>query len=100
MTRIAIIGSGEHAKKIAFEIEKIKNLSLAGFIDEKLKIGQSIQKINNKRYKVISNIKGLKNKKFKNIRFVIGIGSNYTRFKVVEDLKKKKIQIVKISEKL
>ena len=91
MTRIAIIGSGEHAKKIAFEIEKIKNLSLAGFVDEKLKIGESIQKINNKKYKVISNIKGLRNKKFKNIRFVIGIGSNYTRFKVVEDLKKKKI---------
>ena len=64
MTRIAIIGSGEHAKKIAFEIEKIKNLSLAGFVDEKLKIGESIQKINNKKYKVISNLKGLKNKKF------------------------------------
>ena len=48
MTRIAIIGSGEHAKKIAFEIEKIKSLSLAGFVDEKLKIGKPIQKINNK----------------------------------------------------
>ena len=93
MGKIAIIGSGEHAKKVAFEIEKIKNLNLIGFVDEKYKIGKVIQKINNKKIKVISNLKGLQNNKFKNITFVIGIGSNYTRFKVIEDIRRKKLKL-------
>ena len=38
-------------------------------------------------------MKGLKNKKFKNVSFVIGIGSNYTRFKVIQDLMKKNINL-------
>lgn len=93
MKKVAIIGSGEHAKKIAFEIDKIKNLKLVGFIDEKIKTGSTIQKINNKPIKVIDKLNGLKNVRYKNIYFVIGIGSNYKRFKVVEEIKKKKLKL-------
>lgn len=101
MNDIAIIGSGEHAKKVAIEIEKLNKFNLVGFVDEDKKINKIIQIIGNKKFKVISNLSGLKNKKFKNISFIIGIGSNYTRFKVFKDIKKKKIKIkwVKIVSK-
>ncbi len=93
MKNIAIIGSGEHAKKIAFEICKIRNYNLAGFIDEKIKIGSLIQKINNKKIKVIDNLKGLNKNKYKKMNFIIGIGSNYKRFKIVEEIKKLKLKL-------
>jgi len=93
MNEIAIIGSGEHAKKIAIEIEKIEYFNLIGFVDEKNKKGKLIQKINNKNLRVISNLNGLKKNKYKNVRFIIGIGNNYTRYKVIKDINKKKIKI-------
>ena len=93
MKKIAIIGSGEHAKKIAFEIDKIKDLNLIGFIEENFKIGTIIQKIKNKQIKVIDNLKGLRNKKYEKVSFVIGIGNNYTRFKVVEYINKLNLKL-------
>ena len=93
MKKIAIIGSGEHAKKIAFEIEKIKNLILVGYVDEKHKNGKIIQEIKGKKIKVISNLNGLKNNNFKNLTFVMGIGDNYTRFKIIKELREKKINL-------
>ena len=93
MKKIAIIGGGEHAKKVAIEIEKVGNFDLIGFVDEKYKNGKLIQKINNKNLKVISNLNGLKDNRYKNVGFIIGIGNNYTRYKVIKDIKKKKLKI-------
>ena len=100
MKKIAIIGSGEHAKKVAIEIEKVGNFDLIGFVDEKYKNGKLIQKINNKNLKVISNLNGLKDNRYKNVGFIIGIGNNYTRYKVIKDIKKKlKIKFYKVISK-
>ena len=98
MKKIAIIGSGEHAK-VAIEIEKVGNFDLIGFVDEKYKNGKLIQKINNKNLKVISNLNGLKDNRYKNVGFIIGIGNNYTRYKVIKYIKKLKIKFYKVISK-
>ena len=38
---------------------------------------------------MISNLNGLKDNRYKNVGFIIGIGNNYTRYKVIKDIKKK-----------
>lgn len=86
MKKILIIGSGDHSKVILSEIIQIKNYSVIGFVDEKLKKGTIVEIFNNKKYKVISNIKGIKKLLNNNTFGIIGIGSNFIRKKISEEI--------------
>ena len=88
MKKILIIGSGTHAKVILSEIIQIKGYRIIGFIDEYLKKGTIIESYKNQEYKIVSNIKGLKKLLKKNTFGIIGIGSNFIRKKVAEEINK------------
>jgi sugar O-acyltransferase (sialic acid O-acetyltransferase NeuD family) len=96
--KIIIIGSGDHAKSIAYEIFKLKKLEFCGFIDEFKKKNTTILINNNKKYKILGNIKSLNSNILRKHYFVIGVGINYKRAKIDSELKsyKKKIKWTKI----
>jgi sugar O-acyltransferase (sialic acid O-acetyltransferase NeuD family) len=84
MKEILIFGSGGHAKVIYSEIIKNKKLKFLGFVDEKKKRGEIIINQKKKYYNLgkISEVI----KKNNNFRGIIGIGLNFMRKKVYEDI--------------
>lgn len=100
MKSIIIIGSGAHSRVLINEIIKNKNYKIDGFLDEKKKPGQVI----NRKYKikVIGNLSKINKLNNKNTYFFIGIGENFKREKIVNLLKrtiKSKIKWAKIISK-
>lgn len=75
---VIIIGAGGHAKVIADIIEKSGD-NLIGFLDDSEEMQKKII-YNNK--KVIGKIEDCHN--YQNILFIVGIGNNHTRKKIVE----------------
>ena len=88
MKEILIFGSGLHSKVILSEIIQIKGYRVIGFVDENIKKGTIIENYKNKKYKVVSNIKGINKLLNKNTFGIIGIGSNFIRKKVAEEINK------------
>ena len=84
MKKILIFGSGGHAKVIYSEIIKDKNLEFLGFVDEAKKKGEIIISEKNTYYNLgkISEVIKKKN----DFKGIIGIGSNFIRKKVYEDI--------------
>ena len=88
MKKILIIGVGGHAKVILSEIIQIKGNRIIGFIDEFKKKNTIIESYKNKQYKVLGRIKDLKKIVDKNTFGIIGIGTNFNRKKVSEEINK------------
>ena len=88
MKKILIIGINAHAKVILSEIIQIKDYRVIGFIDEFKKKGTIIETYKNKQYKILGGIKELKKIVDKDTFGIIGIGENFTRKKVSEEINK------------
>ena len=88
MKEILIFGSGLHSKVILSEIIQIKGYRVIGFVDENIKKETIIETYKNKKYKVVSNIKGINKLLNKNTFGIIGMGSNFIRKKVAEEINK------------
>ena len=88
MKEILIIGSEDHARVVLSEIIRIKGYRVIGFVDENVKKGTIIENYKNKNYKEVGNIKEIKKLLNKNTFGIIGIGSNFIRKKVAEDINK------------
>tara|TARA_B100001989_G_scaffold9784_1_gene6354 strand:- start:1699 stop:2364 length:666 start_codon:yes stop_codon:yes gene_type:complete len=86
MKNILIFGSGYHSKVVFSEIIKLKKYNFIGFIDERKRKGLKILNYKNKTYKNLGKLKELINKK--KICGIIGVGDNYTREKIYNDVKK------------
>ena len=99
-TNIIIIGSGDHSKVIFSEISKIKKFNFKGFINE-IGINKKIKNFKqNYKLKNTGTIKNL-NKFIKENSFVVAIGNNITRKKVIKNMERKykKIKWEKIISK-
>ena len=97
---IIIIGSGDHSKVIFSEISKIKKFNFKGFINE-IGINKKIKNFKqNYKLKNTGTIKNL-NKFIKENSFVVAIGNNITRKKVIKNMERKykKIKWEKIISK-
>ena len=88
MKEILIFGSESHSRIVLSEIIQIKGYRVIGFVDENLKKETIIETYKNKKYKVVSNIKGINKLLNKNTFGIIGIGSNFIRKKVAEEINK------------
>ena len=88
MKEILIFRSGLYSKVILSEIIQIKGYRVIGFVDENIKKGTIIENYKNKKYKVVSNIKGINKLLNKNTFGIIGMGSNFIRKKVAEEINK------------
>jgi acetyltransferase EpsM len=84
MIKIIIFGSGSHAKVIYSEIIKKKKFKFLGFVDENEKKGKKII-TGKKNYYNLGNMSQVLSKK-NNIKGIIGIGSNFLRKKVSQDI--------------
>jgi len=89
MNKIIIIGGGGHAGITYDCILSQKKYEPIGYIDEKK---GNLDELGIKYHGNLENIKNLLNK-FNNLYFIIGIGDNYTRFKIVNLLKKNNLKI-------
>ena len=88
MKEILIFGSEGHARIVLSEIIQIKGYRVIGFVDELKKKGTIIENYKNKKYKVVGNIKGINKLLNKNTFGIIGIGSNFIRKKIAEEINK------------
>ena len=89
MKKIVIFGSGDHAKVVLTEILNLKKFKVAGFIDDKKKVGETLFKYLGKEYKNIDSLKSFAKKtKDQTISGIIGIGSNYLRKKIFNKVNK------------
>ena len=84
---IYIIGSGNHAKVIFFEILKINKFKILGFIDDFKKKGELIIKHKNKKYYNLGTINYLK--KLNKPNSIVAIGNNLIRSKIVKKIDNK-----------
>ena len=83
-----ILGSGDHAKVIYSEVSNIKKFSFKGFIN-KILLNEKIFKFDkNLKLKEIGKISNIK-KLILNNYFIVAIGKNNLRKKIVLDLEKK-----------
>ncbi len=83
-----IIGKGDHAKVIFSEVVRIKEFSFKGFIN-KISLNDKIFKLDkNLKYRNIGKISDIK-KFISNNYFVVAIGKNNLRKKIVLSLEKK-----------
>lgn len=90
--KLLIIGSGGHAKSIMNSVLKNKENEIIGFIDEYKKNKQEINGI-----KVIGKIKDIQKiiEKYTKCYFIVGIGDNFLRKKVFNQIIKSKIKNLK-----
>lgn len=90
---LIIFGSGFQAKVIFNSIITNRKYKFLGFVDNK-KINSTVLTFNKKEYKIIDNLINCKNlKKIKKLNGIIGIGSNFIRKKVFNEINKTKIKI-------
>jgi sugar O-acyltransferase (sialic acid O-acetyltransferase NeuD family) len=92
---IIIFGSGSHSKVVFSEIINLQNYNILGFVDDFTKKGKKIFKYNNINYFNLGSIKNFL--KYKNInKFmngggnnicgIIGVGYNYLRKKIRDEV--------------
>ncbi len=84
MKKIIIFGTGVHSKVVFSEIIQLRKFTILGFIDDFIGKGKIIETHKRKKYKNLGKIKDLK--KFKNVNGIIGIGANYERKKIFEEI--------------
>ena len=84
---LIIFGSGVHARVIFSEVIKLKKFKFIGFVDNFKKKGELILSLNKKKYYNLGSIKEVINKK-NNFKGIVGVGLNFVREKVVNDIKK------------
>ena len=87
MIKILIFGSESHAKIIFSEVVKLKRFNFLGFVDDYKKKGELITTLNKKKYYNLGSINEVINKK-NNFKGIIGVGLNFVRKKIVNDIKK------------
>ncbi len=86
MKKFIIIGSGDHAKVIASEL--LQRKKLLGFIDKnKSKISSEFKKY------YLGDLSFFYSNKSSNYQVIIGIGRGDLRKKIVDEIRKKKIQL-------
>jgi sugar O-acyltransferase (sialic acid O-acetyltransferase NeuD family) len=89
MKQILIIGSGDHARVVFYEIIKNKNYKVIGFVDNKNNKKRVLIKFLGKNFYYMGNLSNfLKKNKKKNFYLIIAIGDNNLRKKVDNDIKK------------
>ncbi|MBH44218.1 MAG: transferase [Gammaproteobacteria bacterium] len=86
MKKIIIFGSGDHSKVILSEIIQIKDYEVLGFIDEYKAKDSIIETFDSKEYKVLGKINDLQNIFDHETYGIIGIGLNYLRLQVCEQI--------------
>jgi len=86
MKKIAIVGCGGHARVILSEILKSNKYHVIGFIDEEKDIGTLIEKIDGVTYEVIANLSNASFLSNDDTHVIIGIGTNFTRMNVKEEI--------------
>jgi len=84
---LIIFGSGVHARVIFSEVIKLKKFKFIGLVDNFKKKGELILSLNKKKYYNLGSIKEVINKK-NNFKGIVGVGLNFVREKVVNDIKK------------
>lgn len=87
MINIVIFGSGSHAKVLFSEIIKLKKFKFLGFVDDFKKKGEFIISLNKNKYYNLGSIKEVIGKKT-NFKGIVGVGLNFVREKIVNDIKK------------
>lgn len=88
--KVVIFGGNDHSKVVFSEIIKLKKYNILGFVDDFSKKGGKIISYKNKDYFNLGTTKNFikqKNKK-DNISGIIGIGLNYIRKKIVNEVLK------------
>lgn len=84
MNTIVLIGASDHCKYTIDIIEQQGNFKIAGILDQKLSKGTDFE-----GYKILGYLEYLKEyDAARIIGGIVAIGDNYTRWKVVEDIKK------------
>ena len=87
MKKIVIFGSGGHARVAFSEIIRKKTYKFLGFVDEAKKKNELVLKYLGKNYYNLGSIsKVIKNKN--NFKGIIGVGLNFSRKKVYEEILK------------
>ena len=84
--KIVIFGSGGHAKSILAEILKDNEFKVLGFIDEDKPRGTRVESYNRRNFEVISNISTLSDVIDENTYGVIGVGLNYLRKSIANEV--------------
>ena len=87
MKEILIFGAGGHAKVIFSEIIQLKKYLVLGFVDDFAEKNKVILVYENKKYVNIGKTEDIKN--YNKICGVIGVGENYLRKKICEEINKK-----------
>ena len=87
MIKILIFGSESHAKIIFSEIIKLEKFNFLGFVDDYKKKGELITTFDKKKYYNLGSIKEVI-KYRNNFKGIIGVGLNFVRKKIVNDIKK------------
>ncbi len=95
MKKLILFGTGYGFKNLVEEISLVKKYKIIGAIDEYLPKNKIIHK--KKNIKILGKINDLKKMRLNNIYFLIGIGHNFIRKKIVDEIKKKKIKVKWIS---
>ena len=85
MKKIAIFGSGCHAKVVFYEILKIKKFKIIGFVDEKISKGKVIIRCSQGVFRCIGKTSEVINKK-NNFTGIIAIANNSIREKVYKEI--------------
>lgn len=86
MKKLVIFGSGGHARVVFSEIIKLKKYQILGFVDDFKDKGEVITTYKNKKFYNLGKIKDII-KRNNNFAGIIGIGLNYIRSKVVNEIK-------------
>jgi len=90
---IVIFGNGTHSKVLISEILKLKIYKIIGFVNFKKKFQKTII-YDKKKYKNFKNIHILTKFSNQKIYGIIGIGENFIRKKVYDEINKYKIKII------
>tara|TARA_B100000989_G_scaffold270851_1_gene227240 strand:+ start:733 stop:1401 length:669 start_codon:yes stop_codon:yes gene_type:complete len=85
MIDLVIFGSGSHSRVILSEILKMEKYNFLGFIDEEKPANDLVHTINKKNFYSLGKIQEVL-KKNKKIHGIIGIGSNFIRRKVYQEI--------------
>ena len=86
---IVIFGSGTHSKVVFSEVIKLKKYNILGFVDDFSKKGKKILIHKKKAFFHLGSIKDFLKKSrgvHKNLCGIIGVGFNYNRKRVVDDV--------------